>query len=202
MYNETKFIYFFKSIFIEFAASYLQKLHLILESNNPETFKAVIKLYLDYSEKLESINHTVIDLSIDGSEEFSTNKQILQDSVIKKDILTVQLYQEVCKKLQDYPEICMDFLLFLNPHQVAIIGKSIEYMMLQKMNDFVHVAQVYFAKQPSRIAKMMQAITQLSSDPHTTLENVYAVMSSVFKGHPLVMDMFLQILPTAKPPER
>lgn len=176
---------------------------MILESNNPETFKAVIKLYLDYSEKLESINQTVIDSSItDGSEKFSGNKQILQDNAIKKDILTVQLYQEVCKKLQDYPEICTDFLLFLKPHQAAMIGKSIEYMMLQKMNDFIHVAQIYFAKQPSRIAKMVQAITQLSSDPHTTLENVYAVMSSVFKGHPLVMDMFLQILPTAKLPER
>lgn len=174
-----------------------------LESNNPETFKAVIKLYLDYSEKLENINHTVIDSSVtDGSEEFSVNKQILQDNSIKKDILTVQLYQEVCKKLQDYPEICTDFLLFLKPHQAAMIGKSIEYMMLQKMNDFIHVAQIYFAKQPSRIAKMVQAITQLSSDPHTTLENVYAVMSSVFKGHPLVMDLFLQILPTAKLPER
>ncbi|XP_011860640.1 PREDICTED: uncharacterized protein LOC105557870 isoform X2 [Vollenhovia emeryi] len=185
----------------KFAASYLQKLHLILESNNPETFKAVIKLYLDYSEKLENINHTTVDPSIiDGSQEFS-NKQRSQDSAIKKDILTVQLYQEVCKKLQDYPEICTDFLLFLKPHQAAMIGKSMEYMMLQKMNDFVHVAQIYFAKQPSRIAKMMQAITQLSSDPHTTLKNVYSVMSSVFKGHPLVMDMFLQILPTAKPPE-
>lgn len=176
---------------------------MILESNNPETFKAAIKLYLDYSEKLESINHTAIDQSISGGpEEFLANKQMLQDSAIKKDILTIQLYQEVCKKLQDYPEICTDFLLFLKPHQAAMIGKSIEYMMLQKMNDFVHVAQIYFAKQPSRIAKMMQAITQLSSDPHTTLENVYAIMSSVFKGHPLVMDMFLQILPTAKPPER
>lgn len=186
----------------KFAASYLQKLHLILESNNPETFKAVIKLYLDYSEKLESINHTVIDPSItDRSEEFPANKEMLQDSAIKKDLLTVQLYQEVCKKLQNYPEICTDFLLFLKPHQAAMIGKSTEYMMLQKMNDFVHVAQIYFAKQPSRIAKMMQAITQLSSDPHTTLENVYTVMSSVFKGHSLVMDLFLQILPTGKPPE-
>jgi len=176
---------------------------LILESNNPETFKAVIKLYLDYSEKLENINHTVINPSIiDESKGFLANKQILQENAIKKDILTIQLYQEICKKLQNYPEICTDFLLFLKPHQAAMIGKSTEYMMLQKMNDFVHVAQIYFAKQPSRIAKMMQAITQLSSDPHTTLENVYTVMSSVFKGHPLVMDLFLQILPTAKPPER
>lgn len=175
---------------------------MILESNDPETFKAVIKLFLDYSEKLDSINHTVIDSSItDRSEDFSTNKQI-EDNAIKKDILTIQLYQEICKKLQNYPEVCTDFVLFLKPHQAAIIGKSAEYMMLQKMNDFVHVAQIYFAKQPSRIAKMMQAITQLSSDPHTTLENVYAVMNTVFKGHPLVMDLFLQILPTAKPPER
>ncbi|KAL0129828.1 hypothetical protein PUN28_001820 [Cardiocondyla obscurior] len=185
----------------KFAASFLQKLHLTLESNNPETFKAVIKLYLDYSEKLENINHIVTDSFVsDGSEDMSPTKQI-QYNAIEKDILTVQLYQEICKKLQDYPEICTDFLLFLKPHQAAMIGKSMEYMMLQKMNDFVHVAQIYFAKQPSRIAKMMQAITQLSSDPQTTLENVYAVMSSVFKGHPLVMDMFLQVLPVAKPPE-
>lgn len=176
---------------------------MILESNNPETFRAVIKLLLDYNEKLENINHTVVDSSVtDESEEFLANKQMLQDSAIKKDVLTTQLYQEVCKKLQNNPELCTDFLLFLKPHQAAMIGKSTEYMMLQKMNDFVHVTQIYFAKQPSRIAKMMQAITQLSSDPHTTLENVYAVMSPVFKGHPLVMDLFLQTLPTAKPPER
>ncbi|XP_025269827.1 uncharacterized protein LOC105249161 isoform X1 [Camponotus floridanus] len=181
----------------KFAASYLQKLHLTLESNNPEIFKNVIKLYLDYSEKLESINQTVIDPPFP---EFAANKEI-QDNTIKKDILTIRLYQDVCKKLQNYPEMCTDFLLFLKPHQATMIGKSIEYMMLQKMNDFVHIAQIYFAKQPSRIAKMMQAITQLSSDPHTTLETIHTVMSPVFKGHPLIMDLFLQVLPTAKPPE-
>ncbi|XP_012217162.1 uncharacterized protein mute isoform X2 [Linepithema humile] len=181
----------------KFAASYLQKLHLTVQSNNPETFKAVIQLYLDYSEKLENINQAVVDASF--PEELSTETS--QNNAIKKDILTVQLYQDICKKLQNYPEMCSDFLLFLKPHQAAMIGKSIEYMMLQKMKDFVHVAQIYFAKQPSRIAKMMQAITQLSSDPHTTLENVHAVMSPVFKGHPFVMDLFLQVLPTAKPPE-
>ncbi|XP_050450458.1 uncharacterized protein LOC126850996 isoform X2 [Cataglyphis hispanica] len=182
----------------KFAASYLQKLHLTLEPNNPEIFKTVIKLYLDYSEKLESISQTVIDSTF--SEEFAADKEI-QDSTIKKDILTIRLYQDVCKKLQNYPEMCTDFLLFLKPHQATMIGKSIEYMMLQKMNDFVHIAQIYFAKQPSRIAKMMQAITQLSSDPHTTLETIHTIMSPVFKGHPLIMDLFLQVLPTAKPPE-
>lgn len=69
------------------------------------------------------------------------------------------------------------------------------------MSDFINVAQIYFAKQPSRIAKIMQAITQLSSDPQTTLEHVHASIGPILKGHPLVMDLFLQILPTAKPPE-
>lgn len=151
-------------------------------------------MYLDYTDKLDSINQAVTDSP--------PNKETLQDSAIQKDILTVRLYEDICKKLQDYPEMCTDLLLFLKPHQAAMIDKSVEYMMLQKMNDFVRVAQIYFAKQPSRIAKMMQAITQLSTDPHTTLENVHTIMSSVFKGHPLVMDLFLQILPTAKPPER
>jgi len=171
-----------------------------LESNNPEIFKAVVKLFLDYNEKLESMNQTITDISF--SEEFLMNKEMQQDNAIKKDLLIVGLYEDVCKKLKNYPEMCTDLLLFLKPHQAAMIGKSVEYIMLQKMNDFVRVAQIYFAKQPSRIAKMMQAITQLSSDPHITLENIYTVMSPVFKGHPLVMDLFLQILPTVKPPER
>lgn len=175
---------------------------MILESNNPETFRAVIKLYLDYNDKLESINQTVIDSPFLEELHSSPNKETLQNNAIQKDMLTVKLYEDICKKLQDYPEMCTDFLLFLKPHQAAMIDKSVEYMMLQKMNDFVRVAQIYFTKQPSRIAKMMQAITQLSSDPHTTLEKVHTIMSSVFKGHPFVMDLFLQILPTAKPPER
>lgn len=173
-----------------------------MESNNPEIFRAVIKLCLDYSDKLENINQTIIDSQFLEKLQSLPNKEALQNSTIQKDILTVKLFKDICEKLQDYPEMCTDFLLFLKPHQAAMIDKSVEYMMLQKMNEFVRVAQIYFTKQPSRIAKMMQAITQLSSDPHTTIEKVHTIMSSVFKGHPIVMDLFLQILPTAKPPER
>lgn len=190
------------SVIVEFAASYLQKLHLTLEAHNPEIFRAVIKLILDYSEKVDSLNQTIIESTFPEESFSQKSKEILQNNAKEKDILVIKLYQDICKKLENYPEICRDFLLFLKPHQAAMIGKSIEYMMLQKMNDFVHVAQIYFTKQPSRIAKMMQAITQLSSDPHTTLENVHTVMGPVFKGHPLIMDLFLQVLPTAKPPER
>ncbi|XP_017765424.1 PREDICTED: GON-4-like protein [Eufriesea mexicana] len=185
----------------KFAASYLQKLHLTLEFNNPETLRSVVKLYLDYCEKLDSINQIENELSFSNPLRSLQNKQIMENTAKDKDAMTINLYQDVCKKLREYPELCTDFLLFLKPHQAAMINKSVEYVMLQKMSEFVNVAQIYFAKQPSRIAKMMQAIAQLSSDPQITLEHVHTTMSPILKGHPLVMDLFLQILPTAKPPE-
>ncbi|XP_012144630.2 gon-4 like protein muscle wasted isoform X1 [Megachile rotundata] len=185
----------------KFAASYLQKLHLTLESSNPETFRSVIKLYLDYYEKLESINQMESELPFSSTSEFLQNEHIKEKNTKDKDAITIKLYWDVCEKLHEYPELCTDFLLFLKPHQAAMIDKSVEYIMLQKMSDFINVAQIYFAKQPSRIAKIMQAITQLSSDPQTTLEHVHASIGPILKGHPLVMDLFLQILPTAKPPE-
>ncbi|KAG7203190.1 hypothetical protein KM043_010297 [Ampulex compressa] len=185
----------------KFAASFLQKLHLTLESNNPEAFRGVVKLFLDYNEKIDNENRTESEISFPIASTSMDTKDPLEKNVVDKDLIMIDLYQNVCTRLQDYPELCSDFLLFLKPHQAAMINKSVEYMMLQKMSEFVNVAQIYFAKQPSRIAKMMQAITQLSSDPHTTLENVHAIMGPILKGHPLVMDLFLQALPTAKPPE-
>ncbi|XP_026670808.1 GON-4-like protein isoform X2 [Ceratina calcarata] len=185
----------------KFAASYLQKLHLTLESNNPETFRSVIKSFVDYYEKLESIDRTESELMFSDVSRISENEKIMQRTVKDKDAITIDLYRDVCDKLHDYPGLCTDFLLFLKPHQAAIIDQSVEYIMLQKIRDFINVAQIYFAKQPSRIAKIMQAIAQLASDPQTTLENVYATMSPILKSHPLVMDLFLQTLPNAKPPE-
>ncbi|KOX69503.1 GON-4-like protein [Melipona quadrifasciata] len=182
----------------KFAASYFQKLHLTLESN-PATLRSVIKLYLDYYEKLDNINQMENELSFSSSARSLHTERIMRKAT--RDTITINLYHDICKKLWEYPELCTDFLLFLKPHQAAMLDKSVEYIMLQKMNEFVNVAQIYFAKQPSRIAKMMQAITQLSSNPQTTLEHIHATMSSILKGHPLIMDLFLQILPTAKPPE-
>ncbi|XP_029038118.1 uncharacterized protein LOC114873691 [Osmia bicornis bicornis] len=185
----------------KFAASYLQKLHLTLEFSSPEIFRSVIKLYLDYYEKLESINQMENELPFSSTSQSVQNEEIKEINAKNKDAITINLYRNVCEKLHEYPELCTDFLLFLKPHQAAMIDKSVEYIMLQKMSEFINVVQIYFAKLPSRIAKIMQAITQLSSDPQTTLEHVHTAMNPILKGHPLVMDLFLQILPTAKPPE-
>ncbi|XP_015180544.1 PREDICTED: uncharacterized protein LOC107068544 isoform X2 [Polistes dominula] len=185
----------------KFAVSYLQKLHTTLESNNLELLRAVIKIILDYDDKIENLDELEHELSLSKSSESSEMQEMIEKNMITRDTLAINLYQNIYDKLRAFPELCSDLLLFLKPHQAALIDKSVEYIMLQKMSEFLNVIQIYFTKQPSRVAKIMQAITQLSSDPNITLENVHNVMTPLLKGHPLVMDLFLQTLPSGKPPE-
>ncbi|XP_014608168.1 PREDICTED: uncharacterized protein LOC106788938 [Polistes canadensis] len=185
----------------KFAVSYLQKLHTTLESNNLELLRTVIKIILDYDDKIENLDELEHELSLSKSSESSEMQEMIEKNKITRDTLAINLYKNIYDKLRGFPELCSDLLLFLKPHQAALIDKSIEYIMLQKMSEFLNVIQIYFTKQPSRVAKIMQAITQLSSDPNITLENVHNVMTPLLKGHPLVMDLFLQTLPSGKPPE-
>ncbi|XP_043471521.1 GON-4-like protein isoform X2 [Leptopilina heterotoma] len=190
----------------KFAESYLQKLHSTLESSDPETFKAIIKLFLEYSEKLDNILQTENEneMKSDEGKNVSTSgekKSKMNDLPGIKDMVAINFYREVCEKLENYPDMSSDFLLFLNSYQAGMVNKSLEWMMLQRMQEFVQVAQVYFAKQPSRLTKVMQSISQLASAPYTPLKSVYEAISPILKGSPIVMDLFLQVFPQGKPPE-
>ena len=166
-------------------------MHVKLESKDPELFKTILKIFLDYSEKIENIN--------EDNSDCSSNITL---SPLDKEKLAIDLYKEVCEKLHEYPDLCSDLLLFLTPHQAALIDKSVDHTMVLKMKEFLNVSQMYFAKQPSRIAKVMQAITEMAANPGITLEGATSIMGTALKGHPLMMDMFLQVLPTGKPPDR
>lgn len=165
----------------KFAASFIQKIHVTLETaNNPETLKTVIKLFSDYSERAEK------------------TKQMSQEV---QDKFALDFYKDMCDTLHDYSELCSDCILFLKPDQAARLGKSAEYTMAKKMGEFINAAQIYFVKQPSRMTRLMQAITQLGTTPAPTLELVHSVMDPLLKGHSLLMDLFLQCIPCCKPSE-
>ncbi|XP_015112073.1 GON-4-like protein isoform X2 [Diachasma alloeum] len=164
----------------KFAASCIQKVHVTLEASNPELLRTIVKLFTDYSEKIEGAKQ---------------RPQDLQDKV------AVDFYRGVCNALKDYPELASDFVSFLKPHQAVIVDQFKEHTMSKKMAEFMNVAQVYFAKQPARMTRLMQAITQLAAEPSPSLEGVHAVMDPVLKGHSLPMDMFLQCIPSGRPPE-
>ncbi|XP_063990930.1 GON-4-like protein isoform X2 [Diachasmimorpha longicaudata] len=164
----------------KFAASCIQKVHMTLEASNPDLLKTIIKLFTDYSEKMEGAKQMTEDL---------------------QDKLAIDFYRGVCSALADYPELSSDFVSFLKPHQAVMMDKFKEHTMSKKMAEFMNVAQVYFAKQPARMTRLMQAITQLAAESSPSLEGVHSVMDPVLKGHSLPMDMFLQCIPSGKPPE-
>lgn len=206
IFLKTYYYYFFKhNYFPEFAASFIQKIGMKVESKDPELYRTVFKLFLDYSEKIENIDQNSGNdyfLNENASPADGKNLQATERKDIDRDKLAVELYKEVNKKLHEYPDLLSDFLLFLTPHQAALADKSVEHTHLLKMREFVQVTEMYFAKQPSRIGKVMQAMTQVSSDPFVTIETAQTAMGAALKGHPLIMDLFLQILPAGKPPER
>lgn len=181
--------------FLEFATSYIQKLYDALKCE-PDLLKSVLKLFSDYRDKFDGANH----LDTDGNS--STGSEPLDMNPIDADQMSIELYKSMCDKLFRYPELSSEFLLFLTPYQAACIGKFPEYAMLTRAFDFVNIVQIYFAKQPSRLAKLTQAMMDMVSDPFVTLESAQTIMTPVLKGHPLIMDMFLQILPPGKPPDR
>lgn len=161
-----------------------------LESSNPELLRLVIKLCTDYNEKKEKLNETVNETR---EQQEKTNDLL--------DQLAINLYKEITQLLKGYPSLCDVFLLFLKSHQAAMINKLEEHMMSQKMQEFINAAQVYFAKQPSRMVRIIQALTQLTAETNLTLESIHAIMDPILKGHTLIIDMFQQIWPTGKPPQ-
>ncbi|XP_057338730.1 uncharacterized protein LOC130676485 isoform X3 [Microplitis mediator] len=122
------------------AESFFQQLHMTLESTNPELLRLVIKLCTDYNEKKEKLNEIVNETR---EQQEKTNDLL--------DQLAINLYKEITEVLKGYPSLCDVFLLFLKSHQAAMINKLEEHMMSQKMQEFINAAQVYFAKQPSRM---------------------------------------------------
>ncbi|KAL7301271.1 hypothetical protein TKK_0006010 [Trichogramma kaykai] len=177
------------------ATSFIQKCHLVLEPKDPELFKAIMNLFQEFETKAEKIKPQSPTNNASSSDDTAAQTELTCDD------LSINLYKNICEKLVDYPELCSDFLLFLSPQQAAQIDKSVEYIMMQKMRNFISIAQMYFVKQPSRISKLMQAINQLAVDPNINLEMAQSIMGTALKGHDLIMDLFLQCLPTGKPPE-
>lgn len=79
--------------FKEFAESYLQKLHSTLESSDPETFKAVIKLFLEYSEKLDNILQTENENEMKSDEGLFISLRIEKNALYSKFIIYNVFFQ-------------------------------------------------------------------------------------------------------------
>ncbi|CAB3384329.1 Hypothetical predicted protein [Cloeon dipterum] len=112
-----------------------------------------------------------------------------------------QLFKTVSELFKGKNELLDPFLSFLKPGEAKACGKAMEHMELANMTDFLIKAEVAFSKQPQVLKTILGHLTTLAAKPDLKEEELKSVILPLLKGHPLLKDCFLQLLPDSKPPE-
>lgn len=112
----------------------------------------------------------------------------------------LELVKNINAILTKYPELCEEFLAFLTPNQAHLLGKFVPYFMLTNMTLFLRKLEIYFKDQPSQVKKIYKSLEQLSECLNLTMEKIKTTILPLLKGNALLMEWFLQLFPTEKPP--
>ncbi|KAE8746928.1 hypothetical protein FOCC_FOCC006348 [Frankliniella occidentalis] len=110
-------------------------------------------------------------------------------------------YHQVINLLEDSPDLCEEFLLFLHPDQALQCGKFMEHLALTEMKSFLNKLEVCFSKQPQHLKKIFASWTRLAENPNLTLEMVRNTILPLLRNNTFLSDSFLELLPTGRPPE-
>ncbi|XP_050529081.1 uncharacterized protein LOC126898780 isoform X2 [Daktulosphaira vitifoliae] len=126
----------------------------------------------------------------------------LLGSLSNTDENITSLYQQITEILTNKNEdLIYEFLGFLHPGQALSIGKFSEYLELTRMKEFIRKLQVCMKKQPAQIRRILDNLYKLSKNQNTTHSEVHMIMLPLLKNNPILVDCFLQMIPTEHPPE-
>ncbi|XP_055636041.1 uncharacterized protein LOC129775376 [Toxorhynchites rutilus septentrionalis] len=132
--------------------------------------------------------------------QFKKFLEILQ-TFNEKDRVADLYYKIESLLVADHPDLVDLFLTFLLPGQAAEVGKFFEHFILTNANDFLTKLNIYFAKQPSQIKKIYSCLNDLSNEKNVTMDLIKLRILPLLKGNPLLIEWFLQLFPSEKPPE-
>ncbi|XP_055374922.1 uncharacterized protein LOC129607773 [Condylostylus longicornis] len=114
----------------------------------------------------------------------------------------VGLYQKLEKLfLPNHPDLIEIFLTFLQPTEAYQAGKFFEHFIVTNMSTFINKLNIYFNKQPAQIRKIYNCLNELSEDNDLTLDKIKSKILPLLKGNQYLIDWFLQVFPSEKPPE-
>ncbi|XP_017777244.1 PREDICTED: uncharacterized protein LOC108563156 [Nicrophorus vespilloides] len=113
------------------------------------------------------------------------------------------LYNKIENIISDkHPDILDEFLTFFTSLQAKSIGKLIPHLVMNNMALFLHKLEMIFKDQPSQVRKIYRCLTELVAMQNVSMDHVKSTILPLLKGNNLLIDWFLQIFPTEKPPER
>lgn len=113
-----------------------------------------------------------------------------------------ELWENIETILSNHPDLCEEFLTFLTPEQAKLIGKLVPHFLMANMSLFLRKLEIYFNNQPAQLRKIYNSLTELANMPDIKMEQVKGIILPLLKGNGLLIDWFLQMFPSEKPPER
>lgn len=78
---------------------------------------------------------------------------------------------------------------------------TLHYLTFQVSYFVMFVLQNHFTRQPHVVRMVLSSLTSLAQQSGVTADEVQATILPLLKGVPLLIDCFLRVLPSAKPPE-
>lgn len=103
--------------------------------------------------------------------------------------------------LPDHRELLEVFLSMLLPGHAAQLGKFFEHSVLANMQTLIAKLRIYFDKQPNQWKKIMNVLNELDAEQGVSMATIKQRFLPLLKGNPLLIDWFMQLFPTERPPE-
>lgn len=129
------------------------------------------------------------------------NKFLQILSEFESDQSPLELFKNIDSMLRSkYPDIAEEFLAFMTPEQAQAMGKFVPYFMLTNMTLFLRKLEVHFKDQPSQVKKIYRSLNEMCECLNLTMEKIKTAIIPLLKGNQLLIDWFLQLFPTEKPP--
>ncbi|XP_071445491.1 uncharacterized protein mute [Hetaerina americana] len=136
----------------------------------------------------------------EGSSSFETLVHTLNELSEEKPSHEVEnLLKQILRILGPHRDLLEEFSCFLNSKQALHHGCLASHLSGIQMRDFIHKLEVYFAKQPNHVHKIMDAISDLSNRPNISLEEIKEEIVPLLKGNLILLHKLLQLLPTERP---
>lgn len=103
--------------------------------------------------------------------------------------------------LPDHRELLEVFLSMLLPGHAAQLGKFFEHSVLANMQTLIAKLRIYFEKQPNQWKKILNVLNELDAEQGVSMATIKQRFLPLLKGNPLLIDWFMQLFPTERPPE-
>ncbi|XP_070542012.1 GON-4-like protein [Ptychodera flava] len=122
--------------------------------------------------------------------EFGENKTKITDLFGKLEVI-----------LNGFPDLLEEFSCFMTAEQAMECGLFMSHLEFIKARTFLRELEVYFQKQPNHYQKILKVFKQWGNSESKDYKALQSSVLPLLRGQPHLEQEFMQLIPTARPPD-